>query len=74
MSSNLQTYFVVAYDHTDGQFYIDDEVAAARFNHDSWDEDEGAWVHLDHHNDVVESMPELMLKLQEALKKGNING
>lgn len=68
MSSNLETYFVVAYDHVDGKFYVDDETAAAYFDHDTWDEDTGEWMYLDEATDVAENMSELQQKLREALK------
>jgi len=68
MSSNLETYFVVAYDHVDGKFYVDNNTAANYFDHDTWDDDAGDWVYLDEADGVPEDMASLQLKLQEALK------
>ena len=68
MSSNLETYFVVAYDHVEGEFYVDDNTAANFFNHDTWDDDAGDCVYRDETDEVAETMLELREKLQEALK------
>jgi hypothetical protein len=67
MSSNLESYFVVAYDHVEGKFYVDDNTAANFFNHDTWDNDTDEWVYLDAVDDVPEDMPTLSLKLNNLL-------
>jgi hypothetical protein len=71
MSSNLHTHFVVYYDHTDGKFYLDDETASQRFEHDTWDEDNEEWGYLDSNNDVPETVSELSDKLANIIRKAD---
>jgi len=68
MSSNLQTHFVVTYDHVEEVFYVDNNTAANYFDHDTWDDDAEQWVYLDEAKDVADDMASLQQKLQEALK------
>jgi hypothetical protein len=70
MSSSLETYFVVKYDHTDGKFYVDSDTAEARFRHDTWDDDEGEWVYLDQVLDSVEELPNLTSRLNKIIREG----
>lgn len=70
MSSNLTTYFVVAYDHVDEEFFVDSGMAEARFQHDTWDDDLGEWVYLDESDEVSGSLTELTTNLNEIIKKG----
>lgn len=68
-SSNLETYFVVKYDHTDGKFYVDNDTAEARFEHDTWDDDLGEWVYLDEADGVAENLKELTDNLTDIIRK-----
>ena len=69
MSSNLETHFVVTYNHVDGTFYVDNNTAANYFDHDTWDDDAGEWVYLDEADGVPEDMNSLQQKLREVLNK-----
>jgi hypothetical protein len=71
MSSNLETYFVVKYDHTDGKFYVDSDTAEARFQHDTWDDDLGEWVFLDESDGVVETLRNLTDTLTHIIRKAD---
>lgn len=70
MSSNLETYFVVAYNHVEGKFFVDENTAANYFDHDTWDDDAGEWVYLHEADDVPEDVPILQRKLREVLDNG----
>lgn len=69
MSSNLETHFVVTYDHTSGEFYVDENTASSRFTHDTWDDDLGEWVYLDKVQDVPEDLSELSKRLTHLIRK-----
>lgn len=70
MSSNLETYFVVTYNHVDGKFYVDNGTAENRFEHDTWDDDEGEWVYLDQVLDSAEELPNLTSQLNKIIREG----
>ena len=67
MSSSGTTYFVVAYDHDNEAFYVDNELSKDKFRHDTWDSVEERWCYLDSNLDMAEDIVSLTNELEEKL-------
>jgi len=70
MSSSGITYFVVAYDHENQTFVVDNFESADKYPHDTWDTVDEEWVYLDNNLDLAEDISSLTRQLTDILEKG----